>query len=97
MHIYAFMFKSLHCILLCTHCLYARVLSPFSYTLIGSLSVDPEFARPDWMLYSVAQVFMRSYICTRWITVWDRVDLKMEDRQEDLGILVLDLCVKIHL
>ena len=30
----------------------------------------------------------RSYICTRWITVWDRVDLKMEDHQEDLGILV---------
>ena len=25
--------------------------------------------------------------------VWDQVDLKMEDRQEDLGILVLGLCV----
>ena len=27
------------------------------YTLIGSLSDDPEFACPDWMLSSIVQVF----------------------------------------
>ena len=33
---------------------------PFSYTLIGSLSDDPEFARPDWMFHLIDQVFLRS-------------------------------------
>ena len=34
-------------LLLCTHCLYARALSPSFYTLIGSLSDDSEFVRLD--------------------------------------------------
>ena len=35
---------------------------PFSYTLIGSLSEDSEFARPDWIFYFTDQVLMSSYI-----------------------------------
>ena len=38
------------------HMLNTRAPSPLFYTLIGSLSDDPEFARPDWMLYSILGV-----------------------------------------
>jgi len=44
-------------LLLYTHCLYARAPSLFLYTLIGSLSDDHEFARSDWIFYSIVQVF----------------------------------------
>jgi len=47
-------------LLLCTRYLYAQASSPFSYTLIGSLSDDPGFARPDWILSSIVQVFVET-------------------------------------
>ena len=36
-------------------------LSPFSYTLIGSLSDDPGFAYLDWMFDFIDQALMSSY------------------------------------
>jgi len=39
------------------HTLYARALFYLFYTLIRSLSDDPEFARPYWMFYFIDQVF----------------------------------------
>ena len=41
-----------------THWLYARSPFLFSYTLIRSLSDDPEFACSDWMFYSIDQAFV---------------------------------------
>jgi len=40
--------------------IYAHAPSPLFYTLIGSLSDDPEFARLDWMLSSIVQVFVET-------------------------------------
>jgi len=38
---------------------------PFSYTLIGSLSDDPEFARLNWMFYLIDQVVLSLYTLQR--------------------------------
>jgi len=48
---YSYYFSSVHFILVCSHIIWTCTF-PFIYTLIGSLSDDPEFAHPGlWLLH----------------------------------------------
>jgi len=48
-------------------------LSLLFYTLIGTLSDDPGFARLDWMFYFIDQVLMSSY-ASREVWSYTRLD-----------------------
>jgi len=73
----------IYIIISCTHCLYERAPSFFSYTLTGSLSNDPEFTHPDIRCFIfINQVFNEKI--TRFTRSWSSLTWSLF-----LGIILL--------